>query len=96
MMDGDIELYIDELVLHGIAPGDSYRVGMQIQAELTRLLQMYGLPPALSSESDFAEINGGQFSVPLNFRPSAIGNQIAGSVFKGLQRTHQPLTNTGI
>jgi len=86
-MNNNIELHIEELILHGIAPGDTFRIGQAVQAELTRLLQMHGLPESLSAEAEFGDLSVGQFNVAENARPNAVGNQIAGSVFKGLQRT---------
>ena len=43
----NIELEIDELVLHGVAPTDRVAVGEAVQHELTRLLTERGVPPSL-------------------------------------------------
>ncbi len=40
----DIVIEIDELVLHGFPPGDRYRIGEAVQAELARILGERGLP----------------------------------------------------
>ena len=42
-----IELHIEELVLHGFAPADRYRIGDTVQRELTRLLAEQGMPASL-------------------------------------------------
>ena len=37
MESANLNLHIEELVLHGFAPGDRYRIGEAVQQELTRL-----------------------------------------------------------
>ena len=40
---GAIEVHIEQIVLHGYAPGDTHRLGEALQAELTRLVQKHGV-----------------------------------------------------
>ena len=42
----NIVIEIDELVLHGFPPGERYRIGEAVQAELARILGERGLPGA--------------------------------------------------
>lgn len=39
----NVELHIEQLVLHGFAPSDRYRIGAAIQQELARLLAQQGI-----------------------------------------------------
>ena len=39
-----VEVHIDELVLHGFAPGDRRGIGDAVERELARLLAARGLP----------------------------------------------------
>ena len=45
---GNIELHIEELVLHGFEPGDRHRIGEAIERELARLFAEQGTPPSLA------------------------------------------------
>jgi len=81
-----IELHIDELVLHGVAPGDAHQIGLAIERELGRLLSMHGLPSSLSTERSMDAMDGGRFTMTAHARPVSIGQSIAGSVFKGMSR----------
>ena len=47
MRPANVSVHIEELVLHGVAPGDRQRAGEALQAELARLFAEEGAPPAL-------------------------------------------------
>ena len=76
----NIDLYIDELVLHGFSPGDRYPVGDAVQQELTRLFTEQGLPPSLSQGGEVAGLDGGAFQSVQGAKPNAIGVQVARAV----------------
>ncbi len=88
----NINLYIEELVLHGFAPNDRYAIADAVQQELSRLLG----PSAVQSHADFAStliqhpsnsrIDAGAFQVEQNSKPDSIGNQIAQAVHGGLTK----------
>jgi hypothetical protein len=78
-----IELHIEELVLHGFAPGDRYVIGDAVERELARLLSEEGIPISLRSESVMDEIRGATFNAAHNAKPPAIGKQIAQAVYQG-------------
>lgn len=80
-----IELHIEELVLHGFAPGDRYRIGEAVQRELMRLLGEQGMPPSLGQGGEIARLDGGSFKVTSN-KPETVGAQVAQAVHGGLQR----------
>jgi hypothetical protein len=79
-----IHLHIEELVLHGFAPGDRHRIGEAVQLELTRLLTEQATPPALATSAAIDRLNGGTFQMTAAPRPEATGAQVARAVFGGL------------
>jgi hypothetical protein len=81
----NIELHIEELVLHGFQPGDRQRIGLAVQQELTRLFTEQGLPPGLSSGGAIPSLDAGSFQHAPNAKPPAVGQQIANTVYTGLK-----------
>ena len=81
-----IELRIEELVLHGFAPGDRYMIGDTVEHELARLFGEQGVPSLLRSENAMDEIKGATFNSAHNAKPPAIGRQIAQAVYKGFSQ----------
>ena len=63
MKPKNIELNIDELVLHGFAPGDRYSIGEAVEQELTRLLTDRGVPQSLEHGGEIGHVDGGAFEV---------------------------------
>lgn len=85
-MKPNIELHIEELALHGFAPGDRLRIGEAIQQELTRLLTESGLPPSLLEGQELPHLDGGTFAARQGVSPRAIGGGVARAVYGGLNR----------
>ena len=52
-----VQLHIEELVLHGFAPADRYRIAAAVQLELTRLLAEHGVSPALQQGGEAQRLN---------------------------------------
>jgi hypothetical protein len=86
-MTPQIEIQIEELVLHGFAPSDRASIGEAVQRELTRLVAEQGLA-SLNHDVEIARVNGGAFDVKPGARSETMGVQIAQSVFQGLNPTH--------
>ena len=86
----DIELDIDELVLHGFAPGDGEGIGAAIQRELARLFAEQGLPAGLGAGGAVPRLDGGGFPVAADATTDAIGAQVAHAVYGGLARAANP------
>jgi hypothetical protein len=86
-MTPDVEIYIEELVLRGFAPGDRASIGEAVQRELTRLIGEQGLA-SMNRDIEIARVNGGAFDVKPGARSETIGAQIAQSVYQGLNPTH--------
>jgi len=83
VMGQNIEINIDELVLHGFSPGDRYRIGEAVELELTRLISEQGIPSSLSRGGEQTRMNGGTFNMSPNSRAELVGTQVAQSVYKG-------------
>lgn len=81
-----VELHIEELVLEGFSPGDRYRIGAAVEAELARLLEERGVPGSLKSGREIEGINGGSFEVAPGSRAETVGSQVAKAVYGGLRR----------
>lgn len=83
-MKPSIELHIKELVLHGFAPKDRYRIAEAIERELAGLFSEHTIPPSLLNGGEVAHMNAGAVQVQSGARPDAIGAQVARAVFRGL------------
>jgi hypothetical protein len=81
-----LEIHIEELVLHGFAPGDRHRIGEAVERELVRLFTDQGVPASLSQGSDVARLDGGDFNVVAGSKPQEIGVQVAQALYGGFNR----------
>jgi hypothetical protein len=81
----NIELHIEELVLHGFSPRERYAIGEAIQSELTRLFTEQGIHPSLR-QGRIARLDGGSIQVKQGTKADAIGKQVAQSVYGGMKR----------
>lgn len=87
----NVELHIDEIVLHGFAHRDRYVIHEAIQSELTRLIAENGLPSSSRQGGDAARLDAGAVTVQKGMPPDAIGRQVAYAVYRGLgQHAGQP------
>ena len=81
-----VEIFIEELVLHGFSPIDRYRLADAVQCELARLFTDQGVPTALAQGREIAHLDGGRFEVAAGSPAEAIGAQVAQALFGGLTR----------
>jgi hypothetical protein len=81
----NVELHIEELVLHGFEPGDRYRIGEAVELELQRLLAEQGAPHLFSDNVELARMNAGTFNVEPNAKSEMIGAQVARAVYEGIK-----------
>jgi len=79
-----LELYIEELVLHGLVPTDRYRIGQAMERELGRLFGERGVPSSLAQEDNLERLDGRAFEVKQGSGAEAIGVQVAQAVYRGL------------
>ena len=88
-----IELHIEELVLHGFAPGDRYTIADAVERELSHLLAQQftpftspGIPTTWVHDSGNLRLDAGAFNVAPESRADSIGVQIAQAVHGGLTK----------
>lgn len=84
MNSANIELRVDELVLHGFEPADRYRIGQAVEHELGRLFAEWGAPPSLTRGGEVPLLDGGSFEATPGAEAGAIGVQVARAVYGGL------------
>jgi hypothetical protein len=82
----NVELRIEELILHGFEPGDRDRIGEALQRELSQLFTEQGTPPSLTREHAIARLEGGAFDAPSSSEPETVGSRLARSLYGGLSR----------
>ena len=85
MKPNNIEINIEELVLHGFMPGDRHRIGEAVEQELTWLLADRGVPQSLEHGREIANIDGGAFDVAQDSRAQVVGAHVAKAVYGGLR-----------
>lgn len=83
-MDMNLELHIEELILHGFPASDRHIISTAMQHELSRLFTEQGVPRSLSQGGTINQIDGGSFEMATGTRADAIGTQIAQSIYGGL------------
>ena len=81
----DIELVIDEIVLHGFDPRQRHAIADAMTAELTRLLQAQAGQLGAGRSADVAHANGGTFESPPSRPARATGTGIARSVWTAVR-----------
>ncbi|MBD2490840.1 hypothetical protein [Aulosira sp. FACHB-615] len=80
----NIELQIEELVLHGFAQKDRGRIQRAIEQELTRLFTEQGVPGSLSRSYEIQQLQGSAFNVRAGMGVEAIGSQVAQAIYGGI------------
>lgn len=84
MRPANIELHIEDLVLHGLAAGDRYRLGEAVERELARLIAEQGVSPAFTQNVEGSRIDAGAFTVAANSSIVAVGAQVAQAILRGI------------
>lgn len=82
-MTRDIEIHIDELVLHGFPPADRYQVAEALERELVRLLADGGIPALLRQSGSIPSLTGHETEISMASGEVPSGEQIARTVFEG-------------
>ena len=90
-MNQQIDIQIDELVLHGFSATDAPHIQAAVERELSRLFSTQRLP-GLSAPADVSRLNAGSFSHPPQASADSIGSQIAQSIFTGITHETGPAT----
>ena len=85
MSPREIQVHIEELVLHGFSAADAPGIGAAVERELGRLFAERGVPEGLTRLSRPA-VDGGSFAHGTRPTPERLGAQVAGAVYGGLGR----------
>jgi hypothetical protein len=75
-----VEILIDELVLHGFAPGERYAIGESLTQELERLVAAQGVGPL----ADVSSLRAQTVQFAAGAKPQTVGAQVARSVHTSL------------
>jgi hypothetical protein len=76
-----IEVYIEELILHGFDPSTRWNVRDAVENELRGLLAKQGIPSTWHSSPE--RIEAGPMGATSLTKPAAAGEQIARAVYGG-------------
>ena len=82
----NIELNIEQLVLHGVDVRDRRGLQAAVEAELSRLFAERGLPPALAQGGYVPHLDGGTANLAPGAQAANSGVQIARAVYGGLNK----------
>jgi hypothetical protein len=82
----NIELQIDQLILHGFGRIDRRQVGSAVQQELSRLIRKQGLPSSLNQTQAIGNINAGEFKTGQSTGAEIVGTQVAQKIYRGMAR----------
>ena len=80
----NVELNIEELLLHGFPPGSRDAIAEAVRQELARRLAESGTPASFLQNRVIGKVDGGAIQVAPGAQPQAIGSQIAGALYMGL------------
>lgn len=84
MRRANIELHIEELVLHGFAPGDRHCIGDAVERELASLFAEQGMPPSLMQGGGMARLEAGGIDVAPGPGAEVMGARVAQALYGGL------------
>ena len=77
----EIEVRIEELILHGFTPGTRWQVADALESELHVLLAERGVPAAWKNSPE--KLTADAIRATNETRPAVAGEQIARSVYQG-------------
>jgi hypothetical protein len=84
MSPREIQVHIEELVLHGFSAADAPGIGAAVERELARLFAQGGVPASLSGGAARDTIDAGTFEGSPERPASDMGAKVAQSVYGGL------------
>jgi hypothetical protein len=81
-----IELKIEELVIHGLEPGQRHRVADALENELGRLISERGVPASLRHDEARESLDLGSFDISFGTDSRQMGIHVARAIYRGLDR----------
>ncbi|MEL6353627.1 MAG: hypothetical protein AAFR58_18025 [Cyanobacteria bacterium J06627_28] len=79
-----VNFHVDRLVLHGFSTVARHQISAAMQAELSRLFQVQGIPRSLQKDAVINQFNGGDVEISQGLSPHIIGTRIARSLYREL------------
>jgi hypothetical protein len=86
MKPRNIQVHIDNLVLHGFGQVNRHRVGAAVQRELVRLIHGQGMPSFLNQTQVIGNMNAGEFEIRQSTGANSVGTQVAQKIYQGMER----------
>lgn len=86
MAPRQIDLHIDEVVLHGFDGLEGTALRPALERELARLLTEHGLPHSWVADARIVRLNGTALKALPNAAAPEVGRQVACAVYGGLKR----------
>ena len=83
MRPANVELHIEELVLHGFAPGDRHRIADAVGRELARLFAERGVPANFLNNFESPRLDAGSFNFAPASTPETVGAEVARALYGG-------------
>ena len=83
-----IEIGIDELILHGFPAADRYLIGDALSLELGRLFEDSQPRDLPAGQDHIPALNAGRILLPSNVKPPEVGRQAAQAVHAILHQEH--------
>jgi len=80
----EIQVKIDELILHGFNLSDRYVIGESIKAELGRLFNNADIQLISKKNAAVNSINAGSFTISQGSNSVMTGKRTAGAVYNGI------------
>jgi len=80
----NVELHIEELVLHGFSPHDRWRIADAVQSELARSIAAHGI--AAQGAIAIPRLNAGTIHIAAPLRAHTIGAQVGRALHGALRR----------
>ncbi|HEX6709750.1 MAG TPA: hypothetical protein VF068_05405 [Rubrobacter sp.] len=81
----NVELHIEELVLHGFPPDYRHHIGGAVEQEISRLFTEQGVPPSLSRGGNIPRLDAGAFRMSPELGADAVGARVARSLYEGMK-----------
>lgn len=78
-----IEIHIEELVLHGVAPVDRRAVSDALQREFETLVARDGVAALLSRAESLTQQSARPITLAPGARPTALGVEVARTIHRG-------------
>ena len=85
----DVEVYIEECVLHGFPAGDRHRIMEAVQSALEEMIAEHGVPVSWKESGDMPRVDS-SFRISQPVGTEAIGSQIGQAIYNSFGKRSGP------